>query len=90
LQFHRKDRQEREEHRKDHHFLEPSHHRAEKPQIAQINADSIAPSGQGFSGKYGYGFRPQSSRKLMEIYGLWPNQDKILSRIQEFGAVAPQ
>ncbi len=32
-------------------ILEPSHHRTERPQIAQINADSIAPSGQDFSGK---------------------------------------
>ena len=29
-------------HRKDHHILEPSQHRAEKPQIAQIHTDSIA------------------------------------------------
>jgi hypothetical protein len=35
----RKDRKARQEHRKGHRIIDPSHHRAEKSQIAQINAD---------------------------------------------------
>ena len=42
--FYRKDRKDRNEHPKGHRIFDPSHHRTEKPQIAQMDADLIAPS----------------------------------------------
>ncbi len=69
-QYYREERKDRKEHRKGHRTIDSSHHRTEKPQIAQMDSDSIAPSRFVAPASRGRCFRHTSSPSQAETPGV--------------------